>query len=85
MKNSQPEKTSVYEQAFAEENGNDDQDLDEKSGGWKDNDIKILLDYLQENFSFWPNGNKTKFYNNVAKSVLPNKEPNAIKSCFLLI
>ncbi|CAB4445318.1 unnamed protein product [Rhizophagus irregularis] len=43
--NSQPEKTSVYEQAFAEEKGNDDQDLDEKSG-----------------------------------SVLPNKEPNAIKS-----
>ena len=47
-KNSQPEKSSVLEQPLVEEKNNDDQDqdLDEKSGGWKNNDIKILLDYL---------------------------------------
>ncbi|RGB29746.1 hypothetical protein C1646_672237 [Rhizophagus diaphanus] len=27
-----------------------------------------------------PSGNKTKFYNNIAKSILPNKEANAIKA-----
>jgi len=44
-----------------------------------------LLDYLQENFSSWSKGNKTKFYNNVAKNILPNKEANAIKSWLLFI
>jgi len=38
-----------------------------------------LLDYLKENFLFWSKGNKMKFYNNVAKNILPNKEVNAIK------
>jgi hypothetical protein len=47
------------------------------------NEIKILLDYLKENFSSWSKGNKTKFYNNIAKSILPNKEVNAIKGKFL--
>ena len=62
------------------DNGNQDQDPDEKSGGWKDSEVKILLDYLQENFSFWSKGNKTKFYNDVAKNILPDKEAIAIKS-----
>lgn len=76
------EKSSVLEQSLVEEKNNDDQDQDpdEKSGGWKSNEIRILLDYLQENFSSWSKGNKTKFYNNVAKNILPNKEANAIKS-----
>ena len=42
-----------------------------------------MLDYLKENFSSWSKGNKTKFYNNIAKSILPNKEVNAIKGKFL--
>ncbi|RIA88024.1 hypothetical protein C1645_826966 [Glomus cerebriforme] len=46
---------------------------------WEKNEIKILLDYLQENFSSWSKGNKTKFYNDVAKNILPNKKANAIK------
>jgi len=59
---------------------------DEKSGSkWKHDEIKILLDYIQENYSTWSKGNKTKFYNDMAKSVLPNKESNAIKSkCFFI-
>jgi len=77
-KNSQPEKSeksSLLEQSLVEEKSNNDQDQDhdEKSGGWKSDEIKILLDYLQENFSSWSKGNKTKFYNNVAKNILPNK------------
>ena len=50
-------------------NGKQDQDLDEKSGGWEKNEIKILLDYLQKKFSSWSKGNKTKFYNDMAKNV----------------
>ena len=85
-KNLQMEKPSVFEQSPAKEDGNDDQDQkpDEKSGGWEKNDIKILLDYLQENFSSWSKGNKTKFYNEMARNVLPNKEATAIKSWFFL-
>ncbi|PKY57123.1 hypothetical protein RhiirA4_477970 [Rhizophagus irregularis] len=69
------------ETSFAKRKDNCEQgqDLNEKSGGWEINEIKILLDYLKENFSFWFKGNKTKFYNNIAKSILPNKEANAIK------
>lgn len=42
-----------------------------------------MLDYLQENFLSWSKGNKTRFYNNIAKNILPNKEVNAIKGKFL--
>jgi len=42
-----------------------------------------LLDYLKEHFASWAKGNKTKFYNNIAKSILSNKEVNAIKGKFL--
>lgn len=66
------------------DNCKQDQDLDERSGGWEKNEIKILLDYLKENFSSWSKGNKTKFYNNIAKNILQNKEANAIKSKFFL-
>ncbi|GBC07918.1 hypothetical protein RclHR1_07790010 [Rhizophagus clarus] len=62
------------------DDANQNQDIDERSGGWKDSEIKILLDYLQENFSSWFKGNKTKFYNDVVRNILPNKEPIAIKS-----
>ncbi|CAB4441054.1 unnamed protein product [Rhizophagus irregularis] len=56
---------------------------DEKSGSkWKHDEIKVLLDYIQENYSAWSKGNKSKFYNDMAKSVLPNKESSAIKSKF---
>jgi hypothetical protein len=52
---------------------------------WKHNEIKILLDYLQENFSAWSKGNKSKFYNDMAKNILSNKEANAIKSKFFFL
>ena len=42
-----------------------------------------MLDYLKEHFSSWAKENKTKFYNNIAKSILSNKEVNAIKGKFL--
>lgn len=60
------------------------QDPDEKSG-WKNSEIEILLDYLQENFRSWSKGNKTKFYNDMAKNILPNKEAIAIKSKFFIL
>jgi hypothetical protein len=50
---------------------------------WYD-DIKVLLDHIQENYSAWSKGNKTKFYNDMMKNVLPNKEANAIKSKYLI-
>ncbi|CAI2200052.1 8716_t:CDS:2, partial [Funneliformis geosporum] len=46
---------------------------------WKHGEIKILLDHLQEKFSTWSKGNKSKFYNDMAKNILSNKEANAIK------
>ncbi|GES94478.1 zinc finger and SCAN domain-containing protein 29-like [Rhizophagus clarus] len=68
----------------AEEDGDCDQyqdPSDEKSGSkWGDDEIKVLLDYIQENFLAWSKGNKTKFYNDMMKNVLFNKEANAIKS-----
>ena len=62
------------------ENHDHDQDLNEKSEGWENNKIKILFDHLQKNFTTWFKENKTKFYNNMTKNILPNKEANAIKS-----
>ncbi|RGB23489.1 hypothetical protein C1646_774413 [Rhizophagus diaphanus] len=73
------DETALQSFAKRKDNCEQNQDLDEKSEDWKINEIKILLDYLKENFSFWSKGNKTKFYNNIAKSILPNKEANAIK------
>ncbi|GES86320.1 hypothetical protein GLOIN_2v1567919 [Rhizophagus clarus] len=32
---------------------------------WGHDKIKVLLDYIQENFSAWSKGNKTKFYNDM--------------------
>ncbi|CAI2199293.1 18571_t:CDS:2, partial [Funneliformis geosporum] len=46
---------------------------------WKHGEIKILLDHLQEKFSTWSKGNKSKFYNDITKNILSNKEANAIK------
>jgi hypothetical protein len=70
-----------------EEDGDQNHDpFDEKSGNkWEHDEIKTLLDYIQENYSTWSKGNKTKFYNDMAKSVLPNKEANAIKSKYFFI
>ncbi|GBB90260.1 hypothetical protein RclHR1_17150004 [Rhizophagus clarus] len=70
---------TILVSSYFQDDANQDQDIDERSGGWKDSEIKILLDYLQENFSSWSKGNKTKFYNDVARNILPNKEPIAIK------
>ena len=41
---------------------------------WKHDEIKVLLDYIQENYSAWSKGNKSKFYNNMVNNFLPNKE-----------
>ncbi|UZO24819.1 uncharacterized protein OCT59_017113 [Rhizophagus irregularis] len=67
--------TCISKQSHAKKKDDDDKDQDpgEKSG-WKNSEIEILLDYLQENFTSWSKGNKTKFYNDMAKNILPYKE-----------
>ncbi len=37
---------------------------------WKDNEIELLLNHIQENYSAWSSGNKTKFYEAMANNVL---------------
>ncbi|RGB23965.1 hypothetical protein C1646_773758 [Rhizophagus diaphanus] len=55
-----------------EENGDCDQDpFNKKSGNkWGHDEIKVLLNYIQENYSAWSKGNKSKFYNEMTKSKL---------------
>ncbi|CAB4403009.1 unnamed protein product [Rhizophagus irregularis] len=76
---SQPKKTSISKQSKKKDDDDKDQEPIEKSG-WKNSEIEILLDYLQENFTSWSKGNKTKFYNNMVKNILPNKDAIAIKN-----
>ena len=79
------ENQNDFNQSIVKKNNSQNQDPDEKSGScnWENNEINILLDYLQENFSSWSKGNKTKFYNDMVKNKLLNKETSAIKSKIL--
>ncbi|CAG8501435.1 1763_t:CDS:2 [Rhizophagus irregularis] len=47
---------------------------------WTCKEINILLDYIKENYSAWSEGNKTSFYDDIAKNVLPKKGGMSIKS-----
>ncbi|PKY56253.1 hypothetical protein RhiirA4_549144 [Rhizophagus irregularis] len=47
---------------------------------WTCKEINILLDYIKENYSAWSEGNKTRFYDDIAKNVLPKKGGMSIKS-----
>ncbi|RGB21483.1 hypothetical protein C1646_777909, partial [Rhizophagus diaphanus] len=51
------------------EDGDCDQDPSDKKSGnkWGYDEIKVLLDYIQENYSAWSKGNKSKFYNEMTK------------------
>ncbi|RGB36850.1 hypothetical protein C1646_757630 [Rhizophagus diaphanus] len=46
---------------------------------WTCNEINILLDYVKENYSAWSEGNKTRFYDDIAKYLLHKKGGMSIK------
>ena len=47
---------------------------------WKDSEIELLLNHIQENYSAWSSGNKTKFYESMAKNVLSQYTGEQIKN-----
>jgi len=47
---------------------------------WKDNEIELLLNHIQENYSAWSSGNKTKFYEAMANNVLSQYTSEQIKN-----
>ena len=47
---------------------------------WKDNEIELLLNHIQENYSAWSSGNKTKFYEAMAKNVFSQYTGEQIKN-----
>jgi hypothetical protein len=48
---------------------------------WDNDEIEALLHYLEQNFNKWLKGNKTKFYNNIARArMLPGRDKMQIKN-----
>jgi hypothetical protein len=47
---------------------------------WKDVEIESLLNHIQENYSAWSSGNKTKFYEAMANNVLSQYTGEQIKN-----
>ena len=47
---------------------------------WKDSEIELILNHIQENYSAWSSGNKTKFYEAMANNVLSQYTGEQIKN-----